>query len=702
MDNTVTPHLSCPQASDSLLNWALYWFRFGFKVVPIRPQTKIPAVKFDGWLDSLNEAKIIQYWLKNPNHELACLLDKDTLVLDADTAESAKVIQDIEERFGITPLLRVATAKGCHHYFSVPPSVYVKSDSHCTSQFPERIDVRAERSMAMLPPSTGKHIEVFTVQNKSDLMPVSQEMVDTIFIHNERSVPRPNAPLVNRTYVDEEQGGTTPIHVLRDLLEYIDPDVGYQDWTNVMMAIFHETAGSDAGLALADEWSSKGEKYRGISELQIKWDSFDLNFATPITIRTIQKMAGANGADTLSILSRATEFEPCEYEVIPYGGPATTKALATATPDESEVQKTTPAAPVQSTVVNPLAKFSLRDKVEDLEKLQSNKRYILKDIALMGQATVLFAAPGTGKTLLCLHLIFEAIRNGTVDPEKVCYLDFDDNLNGLTDKTRLAAEHGIHVLSDGHAGFSLPRFIEEIQETIKNGAASGMVLVLDTLKKFADQTNKRESSDFNKLMRQFTLAGGTVVALGHTNKNPGTNGKSVHAGTSDIVEDFDCAYMIEKISDEAGVITVQFERKKSRGSVVDKVAYQYVNTRGCTYEELLLSVTEIQPDVLDQRQVKAAMVRDDEIIQVTKTEISGGALGKMSLVANISKQTGSSRAKVLAVLDKYTGSDPAKHFWSETRRAKGEIVYSLLESTVVADRATDLVVVEEDFADADF
>lgn len=702
MDNTVTPLLSCPQASDSLLNWALYWFRFGFKVVPIRPHTKKPAVKFEGWLDALNEAKIIRYWLINPTHELACVLDKDTLVLDADTAESAKITQDIEERFSITPLLRVATAKGCHHYFSVPPDVYVKSDSHCTAQFPARIDIRTDRSMAMLPPSTGKHIEVFTVQHKSDLMPVSQDMVDTIFIHNERSVPRPNAPLVSRTYVDEEQGGTTPIHVLRALLEYIDPDVGYQDWTNVTMAIFHETGGSDAGLALADEWSSRGEKYRGISDLQTKWNSFDLNVANPITIRTIQKMAGANGADTIAILSSAEDFEPCDFEVIPYDQLGVNTYFTVSHPD-IQAESPTDEASEHVTVVNPLAKFSLRDSVEELAKLQSNNSYILKDIALMGQATVLFAAPGTGKTLLCLHLIFEAIRNGIVDPDKVFYLDFDDNLNGLTDKTRLAAEYGMHVLSDGHAGFSLPRFVEGINEAIKNRAAGGMVVVLDTLKKFADQTNKRESSDFNKLMRQLIVAGGTVVALGHTNKNPGTNGKSVHAGTSDIVDDFDCAHMLGKIGEEAGLVTVQFERMKSRGSVADKVAYQYVNTRGCTYEDLLLSVTEVQPDVLDQRQVKAAMLQDDEIIRIAKTEISGGALGKMTLAANISQQAGCPRAKAISILQKYTGSDPAKHLWSTTKGAKGVFVYSLLEkSTVVTEKATDLVVLEDDFAGADF
>ena len=43
------------------------------------------------------------------------------------------------------------------------------------------------------------------------------------------------------------------------LLDHLDPDMGYEDWLHILMALFHETGGSDEGLELAVQWSSGGE-----------------------------------------------------------------------------------------------------------------------------------------------------------------------------------------------------------------------------------------------------------------------------------------------------------------------------------------------------------------------------------------------------------------------------------------------------------
>ncbi|MEX0790932.1 MAG: AAA family ATPase [Actinomycetota bacterium] len=62
-----------------------------------------------------------------------------------------------------------------------------------------------------------------------------------------------------------------------DLAQYVnklDPDMDYNDWLYVGMAIHHGTAGADEGLALWDEWSSTGTKYRGKADLLPHWRSF--------------------------------------------------------------------------------------------------------------------------------------------------------------------------------------------------------------------------------------------------------------------------------------------------------------------------------------------------------------------------------------------------------------------------------------------
>jgi len=78
---------------------------------------------------------------------------------------------------------------------------------------------------------------------------------------------------------------------LPPLLDQIDPDVYYGDWLRVLMAIFYETGGSEAGFNLADAWSSKGQKYRNSREIRYKWDNFTLDLDKPVTIGTLIWMA---------------------------------------------------------------------------------------------------------------------------------------------------------------------------------------------------------------------------------------------------------------------------------------------------------------------------------------------------------------------------------------------------------------------------
>lgn len=78
---------------------------------------------------------------------------------------------------------------------------------------------------------------------------------------------------------------------LRSLLHGIDPDLGYFEWIKVLMVIFYETSGSDEGLALADEWSSHGKKYRGLRDVKYRWDHFDISYKKPVRMPTLIRMA---------------------------------------------------------------------------------------------------------------------------------------------------------------------------------------------------------------------------------------------------------------------------------------------------------------------------------------------------------------------------------------------------------------------------
>ena len=113
---------------------ALFWFKYGLKVIPIIPDTKQTAVKWNKWLNGLSLKKIAEYWKKHPNHEVGFIVSEDIIVFDADSPESIVALAELEARFGVKPMLVVKTAKGEHHYYRRAKGTVAKSDAHSTSE----------------------------------------------------------------------------------------------------------------------------------------------------------------------------------------------------------------------------------------------------------------------------------------------------------------------------------------------------------------------------------------------------------------------------------------------------------------------------------------------------------------------------------------------------------------------------------------
>jgi hypothetical protein len=79
---------------------------------------------------------------------------------------------------------------------------------------------------------------------------------------------------------------------LRQAIDAIEPDCGYELWSKVGMGLHHQFDGSEEGFELWDEWSARGEKYNP-KEMRAKWNSFgvDLKRHEPVTAATIMGMA---------------------------------------------------------------------------------------------------------------------------------------------------------------------------------------------------------------------------------------------------------------------------------------------------------------------------------------------------------------------------------------------------------------------------
>jgi len=329
-------------------------------------------------------------------------------------------------------------------------------------------------------------------------------------------------------------------------------------------------------------------------------------------------------------------------------------------------------APTQEVVLNSssmedidpvkrLRNFSLNGCSEDLRKQMLDQKFVLEDVAILDQWTTIYASPNTGKTLLTLWMLYESLAGGQINGDEVFYVNADDTFRGVVEKTELAEQWGFHMITPNQNGFTSRIIIDLMVEMAERHSAKGIVIVLDTLKKFTDLMHKKEASEFGAIARGFVSAGGTLIVLAHVNKHRAADGKPVYAGTSDIRDDSDCVFIMDLIDGERyqGVMTVEMMADKVRGDVADRVCLQYNSIRGQDYVDLIGSVKRIDRDYLDsvkaQRLVEEKLADDQPVIDAIIRHIDAGIKSKSKLVSAVNADTGVSHAKIREVLFERTG-----------------------------------------------
>jgi len=341
----------------------------------------------------------------------------------------------------------------------------------------------------------------------------------------------------------------------------------------------------------------------------------------------------------------------------------------------------TPILRVPGRGLNPLTKYSLLGSAAELEKHALEQKPLLGSICLTGEATVWYAKFGTGKTLLCLHLTIEAIQDGRIAAGDVFYINADDSSAGLAQKVKLLQDYGVNVLAPGHRGFRANMLVEKMKEMIDTGSANGVFLIFDTLKRYVDVMSKAAVAAFTEVIRQFVMKRGTVLALAHTNKRPGSDGKPIPEGTGDVLNDFDCGYLLDTVGEEKETHypIVEFSRQKSRGPAASKAYYVYDPEAGLKYTERLASIREVSPedDKFGDR-FSFDNTEESDIIFGIEQCLEHGTVTKMDIIRTTAMATKTSRRTALKVLENYTGDDPELHRWNFTVREHGRMVYAPL------------------------
>lgn len=77
-----------------------------------------------------------------------------------------------------------------------------------------------------------------------------------------------------RNTIKEKSGVEYSSEELAGLLKGLDPDVDYNQWLKIGMAVHDASAGSREGIEVWDEWSATGSKYQGKKDLVPHWRSF--------------------------------------------------------------------------------------------------------------------------------------------------------------------------------------------------------------------------------------------------------------------------------------------------------------------------------------------------------------------------------------------------------------------------------------------
>lgn len=193
------------------------------------------------------------------------------LVIDVDQNKGGdEAIYKVQEVFGILPpTMRLLTGNGYHLVYNMPPGERIKSRVNVFGADYKGVDVRASGGYIVIFPSRHASGKMYQYDPKS-----AEETSDLprLYIDYLRGEKLREKREVDRNHTSGNVSEWT-IDDAADMLRFIDPDMAYDDWIAVGMALHKE----GFPLDLWDKWSAKGAKYAGIRDLNSHWKSFDRN-----------------------------------------------------------------------------------------------------------------------------------------------------------------------------------------------------------------------------------------------------------------------------------------------------------------------------------------------------------------------------------------------------------------------------------------
>lgn len=138
------------ESPSPLLDAALAYAARGWAVFPCEPCGKKPLTA-NGFKDAtIDERTIRAWWAKWPDANIGSPMGGSRIVIDMDGPEADAPMRDLERKHGPLPkTLEAKTGRGRHLYFN-PEGAKIKPSAGVLGPY---LDIRGERSYAILPPS---------------------------------------------------------------------------------------------------------------------------------------------------------------------------------------------------------------------------------------------------------------------------------------------------------------------------------------------------------------------------------------------------------------------------------------------------------------------------------------------------------------------------------------------------------------------
>lgn len=188
-------------------------------------------------------------------------------------------------------------------------------------------------------------------------------------------------------------------------------------------------------------------------------------------------------------------------------------------------------------------------------KLHENIEFLIDGILPKKLITIIYANGGSGKSFLALSLAKKLLENEAI--KKIVYIDLDNPLNVLVDRRieELISSKLSYIHRSSLEGKMPLELINLLAERALGNAYEGVVFILDSLRNFIDIDNDSKAMGLMNALMNIREAGGSVLALHHSNKD-GRNFK----GSNQIYNSADCMFELERLEG----LNVQLSPKKER------------------------------------------------------------------------------------------------------------------------------------------